>query len=819
MTKLSFSLFRFKKYLNWLTLLGVIFVLYAAFMSIPWQPDSFSYDLDESFKVALNKAVAARMQFGKDFIYTYGPYGIVQLNKYLPETYDDMVAALFFVGLVAGIGIFRLFVYCWNQTKWSAIFLIPFLFFFPNSGISLDSFHIIIVTLPFLLYFYVDREKISPIFWLTVVAAALVSLVKQTFFTLGFALLLLITIDQVFRRRRFPIILIVYLSCILGFWLLAGQSPANIWDYFANGSQIVKGFTATMGVDGTLVEIIAYLISVGIFLGLMTIATWKCRIRFDLLPIAGLALIFFLAFKGAFVRHDGHAIQSAMTTIPIACLYTALLWNNANQFFFDLKIIKTKIPIILIAWIFLLINASLIFHNYVGQGYAKYYLDAITKINDTGKAALQLISGKTDLQTLYDTSLEKIRQENPLPQVSGTTDLYPNETAVIFAYELPYKPRPVIQSFSAYTGKLAALNAAHLRDSDAPETILFDVAAIDNRLPSSDDGLSWPELLTRYDIADMTGKFLILKRRSTSRDYSFTPLSQQTVKMGEWVELPDNSKSRAIWMQVDARPSFLGKLMTALFKLPPLYMEVNTADGKSEKYRVLADVLNSGQLLSPLVRNREDFAALASTQGQQLLKFSTVNRIRLVTKGWSFFAYPASYSLSLSYLEFPRQDFLKVRGWPEYLSDYKDIMFLTTGKVFNSENRGLEQKRGTGEKLVLLAHAPTRIVLSLPKGAQKLSIGYGILDKAWQESSQNKSDSVTVDGVEFRVLAIYPDNREEILFSQWLDPHVNASDRGEKTITIDLIDVATKQIALETLSGPQDNSNWDWSYWSKAKIE
>lgn len=800
-----------KKYI-----LNFVFICYAVLMSIPWQPGGFSYDLDESFKVALHEAFAAKVQFGKDFIYTYGPYGILQGVKYFPETYSAVALGYLFIGLVMGFGLVCIVNYCWKKNKWSVIFLFPFLFFFPNSGISLDSFFSVATILPLLFYFYINKGKISPILLFLVVGAAFAGLIKQTFLGLGIAFILLITVDQIFRRR-FPVILTVYLTGVLAFWLLAGQNLANFGAYLANGSQIVKGFAATMGTFGPLIEIILYLITVVLFLGLVVAATWSHRSKVDLLPVAGLAVVFFLIFKGAFVRHDsGHAMQSAMSPIPIACLYSALLWSDLNKLSLTLKRLKTKVPVILISWILFLINASLIFQNSINQGYFKYYLDAMYNTPNTGKAALQMFLGQADLKAIYNDSFAMIRKENSIPQLTGTTDLYPNETAVIFAYDLPYKPRPVIQSFSAYTAKLAELNATHLRDPDAPETILFAVSAIDNRLPSSDDGLSWPELLTRYDITDITGKFLVLKRRSNPGTYTFTSLLQGKAKMGDWVELPDKSNSDAIWMQLDARPGLLGKLMTTLFKLPPLYLEVELADGKSEKYRVLADIMHSGQLLSPLVKDKEDFIALASPIWQELLQNSAVKRMRLVAEDWGLLAYPQSYSINLSRFEFSRQDFSQVPGWSDYSNAMSNLTLLKSGEVFHADNRGLEKKVGPDGKPVLLAHADTRIVISLPEGSQKLSIGYGILDGAWQEA---KEKGGSADGVEFRVIAIYPDDKEEILFSKWLDPHANANDRGEKTAEIDLTRVSTQRIALDTLQGPKQDSSWDWSYWSEVKAQ
>ena len=143
----------------WLQTLEIVFLAYAVLMTLPWQPEGFSYDLDESYKVALNQAVVEGIQFGKDFVYTYGPYGIFQQVKYFPETYNSILIGRFFIALVAGAGLWKIFKHCSKKHKLSCVFLLPFLFFFPNSGMSLDTFYTVVVALPLLVYFYVEEGK------------------------------------------------------------------------------------------------------------------------------------------------------------------------------------------------------------------------------------------------------------------------------------------------------------------------------------------------------------------------------------------------------------------------------------------------------------------------------------------------------------------------------------------------------------------------------------------------------------------------------------------------------------------------------------
>lgn len=804
----------------WLQILGAFFCAYAAFVSMPWQPEGFSFDLDESYKVAINYAFAQNVQFGPDFTYTYGPYGVLQWAKLSPETYNSAMVGRFFLGLAMGVGLWTIFMACWRRQKSSALFLVPFLFFFPSSGISMDTFYTVLTVLPLLVFFYVKEvwsRRLSPTLSFLVVSISLVGLIKQTFLTLGVAVMLAIAIGQIWRRRHPPTYLFIYLVGMLGFWLLAGQDVQNIGVYLANASQIVKGFSATMGLPGPNVDVLLYLASACGFFVLVALATWRDRHRTELISVAVLALVFFLAFKGSFVRHDaGHVLQSVVTSIPIACLYSALLWPELSRLAW--RPFRRTVPLIAIAWALLLINAQHVFATYPQIPYSQYYAIAAKKTVQSFSSARSVLLGDLSLPSLYQDSLDRVKAANPLPELSGTTDLYPNELAVVLAHDLPYQPRPAIQSFTAYTGELAEINAAHLRSEDAAENVLFDIKPIDERLPAAEDGLSWPELLTRYDVADTTGSFLVLKRKTVPEDYTLTPISTETVALQDWVEVPN--ERGAIWAEVEVGPSLIGKLRTTLFKLPPLFMEVELASGTTERYRVFPEVMQAGQLVSPLASNRSDFAYLASSIWQEALATSSVRRLRLVTEGRHPLVYPRRWKIHFSRLDFSHQDMAGVPGWRRL----SGLAALKRAQVVNSDDRRLEGRNGPGGKPVLLAHADTRVVMDFPVGAKNLWLEYGVLDGAWEAAASSdlggaNGVEMAADGVMFRAVAVGTDGAENVLFSRWVDPHQNEGDRGEKEFKMDLSQVSADELVLETLSGPAQNSQWDWAYWSRFELE
>ena len=368
---------------------------------------------------------------------------------------------------------------------------------------------------------------------------------------------------------------------------------------------------------------------------------------------------------------------------------------------------------------------------------------------------------------------------------------------------MEYQPRPTIQSFSAYTDRLARLNAEHLTKEDAPENILFDLAPIDRRMASFEDGLSWPEILTRYDIANLENRYLLLKRNSQTRKYELTTFQDTfDVPLNEWVDVTQYPE--AIWSKIDIHPNLLGKLVTTALRLPVLEMEIETVDGFTNKYRTIADVMNEGFLLSPSLSNRWDFLDFATEDWQEKLDLKQVKRFRIVAEGFNLMLYPGKYKVNLSKLDFPRQSFAGVTGWQEWSTQIIPMPIEGNLQRVDIDNTG---------QVGWLAHAPMKTTVNIRETQQSFSVNFGILNNAVDNAIKENVG----DGVEFKIIAVQSNGQEEVLFARDLQPKEREEDRGTQQIRVDLSQTKADQLVLETLSG--ENTLYDWSYWSDLKLE
>jgi hypothetical protein len=233
---------------------------------------------------------------------------------------------------------------------------------------------------------------------------------------------------------------------------------------------------------------------------------------------------------------------------------------------------------------------------------------------------------KDSLEKRFDRAEEQIRASYAMPHLAGTADIYTMEQALVIVSGAEWDPRPVLQSYSVYTPELIRLNEQHLRGVGAPQWILFDIETINGRLPSLDDGLSWPALLDNYSFVSYDGQFVLLQKRPAIRaTTAYDTVLEQTCQTGSSVSVP--AGDGLLFAEVDLQPTLAGRLLITFFNPPQLRISLRLANGKTERHRVMANMMRTGFLLSPLVEDTTGFAGLVSgvqsdSAGQRVESFS-----------------------------------------------------------------------------------------------------------------------------------------------------------------------------------------------------
>jgi hypothetical protein len=279
-------------------------------------------------------------------------------------------------------------------------------------------------------------------------------------------------------------LLIVFTFTSLVLWLLSGQSILSFPGLVIGSLEMSNGYES-MAYKPTNTVIVPLILAVSIFF-LVAIFEINKRKKQGFLVVFALSSLIFFSFKAGYCRADSfHTSIFIKLLFVLALFYSILLFQSKEHKYFKLLFLLCLFQSIFTLNLDILTNKTT---TLVGN-----VEDTFVQIKSNYLSFFNVISGKASLKDPYEKEQEKIRNKYKLPSLKGTVDIYPFHQQLIFAYGLDYRPRPIFQSYAVYTEKLAEINVEHLR-SKAPKNILFRIETIDDRYPSLEDSLSWPEL-------------------------------------------------------------------------------------------------------------------------------------------------------------------------------------------------------------------------------------------------------------------------------------------------------------------------------------
>lgn len=576
--------------------------------------------LDPSWTIGINQAVAQGLRFGKDVIFTFGPYAAIYNKAFHPATeYLELIGSLYLAALyaIALLGVFKraniailvamwlllagftttydcLFfsygllvaIYCWQRNQES-----------PSGGPTNSFLQIAIIGLLF-------------------TGFGLYPLIKGTLFAFYGAIACFTMLFYAWHRKWLYLALIP-LSMIASmaiFWIFSGQNLQDLPSYYLSISSIISGYTDAMSIDGNHWEIIGYAITASI-LALYILSAGGLSIN-NLYLFLIFSLFLFINFKAGFVRHDQHSLMCGVA-IVFAILLAACI-----------KPSKLIWPLLILA-IGVLVLTEGAHKKQVLPSAAK---QIIVTYSSSWNGALLRLQNHDKLVSEYQEKLQALHAIEPLPTLSGKSDIYPFDQIYLLASKNIWGPRPVLQSYSAYNKTLAEIDSAFLNSQESADNIFFRVATIDGRYPSSDDGNSWPVLLNKYHPSSTAGSYLILqKNQGKVLAPKLSTLNSGAHDLNAWVALPNTEQK--LFASIDIQPSLLGKLKNVIFKSSHLGIAVRLADGSTKYFRLVTGNVSTNFLLSPLIESAEQFSLLY--KDPTLLRKNRVEAISIWVEGSS----------------------------------------------------------------------------------------------------------------------------------------------------------------------------------------
>ncbi|WP_321941314.1 hypothetical protein [Paraburkholderia tropica] len=562
----------------------------------------------------MNEAVVRHLVFGRDIIFTFGPFASVYTQLYHPSTYPIMLigSAILAAALCCGFALLSF------KRRPLLLVVVPFLVAIAWSRDAL------FLSIPFLLMLSVYRISLPKdnensieltsgtalLIGVVTCAVGILPLIKVSFLGLAFiegaASIAILLVAKRFQLAA-TILIIAAASMCIG-WMWAEQPIRALPHYLLSQGPIVAGYSEGMSVEGPFSEVIFWVVPAIIFvIGFYVLLARSTRIG-GLIATAGFALYLATSFKAGFVRQDmhQHAASAALLFSAIA-LATMLHPRKA-----------------IVAAVIAIVGWALIEHSM-----QDFRPDALVqRVRDTYYSTYvsltRRVTGQDSFPQNFAQANEQTRIEHPIRGIVGTTDLYPMQLNLLYVNGLPWSGRPVIQSYSTYRPQLDQINAGHLTGSAAPENILFSIGAIDNRLPSLEDALSWGVFLTDYSIVGKQIGYIQMKRTLPPRTAISTPLLDTDAQTNEAIPVPPNDGITIA--RIRLRPTLVGQAVLAAYKLPQVYIQITLTTGRTVKYRYIPEMGTTGFVLSPLVTSNDDFVAMAAGQHG-----ASVKEIRLIS--------------------------------------------------------------------------------------------------------------------------------------------------------------------------------------------
>lgn len=605
---------------------------------IPLNPKMPSAGLDPSWEFALNRAVAQHMSFGREIVFTYGPYASVITRMYDPATDRRALYGSLLIGVSY---LTALLLIAHRGRRYLTIALLLFLatYGFPE---------LLLLSYAFLLGVYVLKEtsrdshdKPASLNWQRILVVVvllsvlgLLPLVKGTFLLPVGACAAISSAFLVYsgRLKQAVLPLVVPVAAGLIFWIIAGQSLGDLPGLFRGFAVLTSGYTEALSTTWSVIppmvgyglEIASLGASALVFLSVIHStelnvgAKWMLvplffafmlvPVKHGLVTVAGMSAVF--ASLSVFVMTIGFLYLDKCLIWALSVLVALTVLTSVRQ---DPALISAVHEKFGIGVTWRGGGRSDVLEFCLKRAPAAYSRSTYKRTWDTYSGAWDGVRSRlargNDLREQYVGALAGIRKGYSVPPLKGSVDIYTNDQSVLLASDNKWDPRPMFQSVTSYTPYIMRLNKEHLRRPDSPDWVLFAPETINERLPSMEDGASWPALLDNYSLVSSDSRFVLLRKKSvTFTESKFTDVYKESCRTGATVALP---RTDGPWFaEVDLKPTMAGSLVGTFYRPPRLQIVLRLRDGRVMKYRVVSNMMATGFFVSPLVSSAGEFGSL-----------------------------------------------------------------------------------------------------------------------------------------------------------------------------------------------------------------
>ncbi len=594
--------------LRWLEILLSTAVLGVSLFSVLGRADG---GLDASWQVMLLHAHAQGLQFGRDIIFTWGPWGFL-----CSRTHFGSVAALpvlawqgagQFLIAFALVWLTRPLV-AWRRFAYVAA-VVAFHWLFQDT-----AYFVLIALITLSALMRPGAGPLRLVAW--TLALGFLGQIKFTYLVIGSGAVLASAACWALRGswRRAWALGGGYLFGILAAWAAAGQDLDNLVPYIRRSLEISSGYGDAMAFDESWP---VFLWGSGLALACLAFAwrVWRTAEDrpFALGACAYLAFSFFVMWKESFIRADlvplgGHVLGLFSYVLILAPAAPGLVFPGRRWHWFDGAVVLCLVAV-----------ASF------DPGFYRQGPRVCWEILQANAGSLRRLG---TLPQEWEQANAAAAEEASLPGIqkavgSGTVDVYNYSVGTALLNGLALSARPVFQSYSAYTPGLEGCNLRFYQSDRAPDFLLWREERVDGRYPGQDDAMLLAALPGHFEPLFQEGGYWLFRR--TSRLPAAAPeqrlILSRTVGLSEEIALPAHP-AHAIWLRADAVENALGRVRGFAYKPALISLATRDDQGRRRTWRLLPRVARAGFILVPTLADGGDMALLMKGQsGPQVTSF------------------------------------------------------------------------------------------------------------------------------------------------------------------------------------------------------
>jgi len=550
--------------------------------------------IDNSWQTGLNIALTRGMQFGEDIVFTFGPLGFLFMPSFC-DVNHWVIAYLcgLLVHFVLVLLVFLLLPKITNSELYFVFGSAPLLFILPFLRIDEKLILIALLLLTFAMMSQVSLKR----FWLIAAMSlclALTSSIKFSATISSAGIMSAAALIFTYRRQflNIGIMVLSYLLAYMGIWILTGQHITNLIPYLRNSIEISAGYNQAMMCSGPNqlgpnLIVVAGIAGISFFYLLFAygVITRKRGLVVFMLPFLVFA---FMVFKFGFVRHDTTHFYVFFSIMPFLFGWIYLAH-------------KQDLPRLLRALLLMLCcaMASFMFAQ-------NLYISQNVKSN---LAALKLLThGSSYRQSLTEEYKLDLRKQFNLSSalVAGIgkdrIDIVPWEINLLYAYDMNWSPRPIFQSYSAYTKALDLLNAKYYENS-VPDMLLYTVKTIDHRYAVFDEPATFREILKNYKPVSADSGVILFRKKVQPASFRRRRISAIETNIGDPIQIPKTNGY--LFANIRIENSLLGKAAAIAYRGERMYVHLVT-DKEQFGHRFVPSTAQNGIFLSSYISDNQD---------------------------------------------------------------------------------------------------------------------------------------------------------------------------------------------------------------------